>query len=76
MRNGSVIVLAALAMALGAAGCAKKGPAETAGEKVDDAMAEMRQGGQEAAAEIKEAAQEIKQETQEAAAEVKEEINK
>jgi hyperosmotically inducible protein len=33
------LALAALAIALGATGCEKKGPAEKAGEKIDHAVA-------------------------------------
>jgi predicted small lipoprotein YifL len=39
MTRSVSAVLTLMALALGAAGCEKKGPAEKAGEKIDHAMA-------------------------------------
>ena len=43
-----IVGLLAMSLLLGLAGCEKKGPAEQAGEKVDEAAAEVKEGAQDA----------------------------
>lgn len=73
MRNSRKLValLAASVLGLGLAACEKKGPAERAGEKVDQALGTQEKGPAEKAGEsLDNAAAEVKQETNEAAQKV------
>ena len=56
---------------LGLAGCEKKGPAEQAGEKVDEAAAEVKEGAQDAGDAMKDAAGDVKDAAEEATDDMK-----
>ena len=69
-RNLAVMMTAAV-LAVGLAACEKKGPAERAGEEVDQALGTQEKGPAEKTGEaLDNAAGEIKQETNEAAQKV------
>lgn len=73
MRNSPKLaaLLAAGVFGLGLAACEKKGPAERAGEKVDQALGTQEKGPAEKTGEaLDNAAAEVKQETNEAAQKV------
>jgi hypothetical protein len=54
-----IVVMAGGLLGAGLVGCDQKGPAERAGEKVDDAAKDLKQGAEKAADEVQDAAKEI-----------------
>ncbi len=64
--------LLAMGLLLGLAGCEKKGSAEQAGEKIDEAAAQVKEGAQDAGDAMKEAGQDVK----EGAEQVEEDLKK
>jgi hypothetical protein len=63
---------ALLAISLGLAACEKQGPAERAGEKVDDAVSTIKNGGEEPASQkLENAAEETKEAAQQAVEDAK-----
>ena len=70
MRKAPALALILFA-AIFAYGCEKKGPAEKAGEKIDDAMSEAADKAEEAGDAIEEAAEETGKAIEEAAEKVK-----
>ena len=74
--NKTTVLWAALAgsLVLGLAGCDNKGPAEEAGEKLDNAVESVKEAGETAADKVTDAAQDAKEEVKEAASDVKEAV--
>lgn len=70
MRS-SLLVPVFAALALLAAGCEKEGPAERAGEQLDEAMDEVKEAADDAGDHLQEAGEEVK----EAAEEAKDAVN-
>lgn len=67
----AMVVTAVLALGVGLAGCEKKGPAERAGEEIDQALGTGEKGLAEKTGEkLDDAAQEVKEESQQAAEKV------
>jgi hypothetical protein len=59
------------------AACEKKGPAETAGGKIDEAVRTMKNGGEKTPADkINDAAHDVQKDAQKAADDVKDEVKK
>lgn len=71
-------IWAALAgmLVLGLGACDNKGPAERAGEKIDNAAENVKEAGENAADKVSEAAKDAKEEVKEAAQDVKEAVTK
>jgi len=65
MRNSLLIPLFAT-LALCAAGCEKEGPAERAGEQLDEAAADVKDAAKAAGDQLQEAGQEVKEAAEEA----------
>jgi hypothetical protein len=59
----AVLVLGGL-MITGLAGCAKKGPAERAGENIDQAAKDVKEGAEKAADKVEDAAEELQEKVQ------------
>jgi len=74
MRN-LLLIPALAALALFATGCEKQGPAERAGEQMDEALDEVKEGMEEAGEEVQEAAEEAGDELKEAGEEVKDAVD-
>jgi hyperosmotically inducible protein len=72
------VIWAALAgmLVLGLAACDNKGPAERAGEKLDNAAENVKESGESAADKVADAAKDAKEEIKEAAHDVKETVTK
>lgn len=60
MRRISLLMLIAFA-AIFASACEKKGPAERAGEKIDDAMSDMADAAEDMGDEIESAVEDLKE---------------
>jgi hypothetical protein len=62
MRKGTILSVMVLAGMLGGAltGCEKKGPAERAGEKIDNAAHDVKEGAKDAADKVENAADDLK----------------
>ena len=58
-----IVVMAGGLLGAGLAGCEQKGPAEQAGEKLDDAAKDLKQGAEKAADKVEDAAKEIGEKT-------------
>jgi uncharacterized protein YjbJ (UPF0337 family) len=65
MRNSLLIPLFA-ALALCATGCEKEGPAESAGEQIDEAMDDVKEAADDAGDHLQEAGEEVKEAAEEA----------
>lgn len=65
MRNSLLIPLFAT-LALCATGCEKEGPAEKAGEHIDEAMDDVKDAADSAGDQLQEAGQEVKEAAEEA----------
>lgn len=77
MKNVTLVWTAiAGSLLLGLAACDNKGPAERAGEKIDNAVESAKEAGETAADKVTDAAEEAKAEIKEAAGEVKEAVQK
>jgi hypothetical protein len=72
------VIWAALAgtLVLGLGACDNKGPAERAGEKIDNAAESVKEAGESAADKVSDAATDAKEEIKEAAQDVKEAVTK
>jgi hypothetical protein len=55
IRNRYALAVCASILAFGFSACEKQGPAEKAGEEIDEAAAEVKEGVNEAADEVKDA---------------------
>ena len=66
MRKGkfSAVVLLCGALGAGLVACEHKGPAERAGEKIDDAARDVKRDAQKAADKVEDAAQDVKDKAQ------------
>jgi outer membrane lipoprotein-sorting protein len=60
MRKISLLMLVAFA-AIFASACEKKGPAERAGEKIDDAMSDMADAAEDMGGEVESAVDDLKE---------------
>lgn len=61
MRKGTILSVVLLTGLLGGvAGCEKKGPAERAGEKIDNAAHDVKEGAKDAADKVENAADDLK----------------
>jgi len=65
MRSSLLVPVFAV-LALVAAGCEKEGPAERAGEQIDEAMDEVKEAADDAGDHLQEAGQEVKEAAEEA----------
>jgi hypothetical protein len=54
-----IVVMAGGLLGAGLSGCEKKGPAEQAGENIDDAAKDLKQGAEKAADKVEDTAKEI-----------------
>lgn len=72
MKLFSILIFATL---IALAGCDQKGPAERAGETIDESMGEMSDSMKQAGEELDEAAEEAKNSMEEAANDVDDEID-
>src|SRR5262245_40953806 len=70
MRNAFLAAMLGSALLL-SGGCEKKGPFEEAGEKVDNAMEQMKDSGEEASDAMKDAMKDVEKGAEEAAQDVK-----
>jgi outer membrane lipoprotein-sorting protein len=73
MRKASKLALIVFAAAFAVA-CEQKGPAEKAGEKIDEAMSEAKDNAEEAAKKMEDAVEDAGEEIEEAADEVEKKL--
>lgn len=72
MNKKRILVAALCALTLGFSACAKKGPMERAGEKVDETVRTIKNGGEKTTGDkVNDAAQDVQNGVQKAADEVK-----
>lgn len=73
MRKASKLALIVFAAAFAVA-CEEKGPAEKAGERIDEAMSEAKENAEEAAKKMEEAVEDAGEEIEEAAEEAEKKL--
>jgi len=65
-KNVALVLLLGGLLGTGLVACEKKGPAERAGEKIDDAAQQVKEGAEKAADKVEDAAEDLKDKVQDA----------